>query len=48
MVGYYYEEEIVINKGEVVKIKKYEYVNFILLIFVFKNRLFYKYRDKVE
>ncbi|HDC5560114.1 TPA: helix-turn-helix domain-containing protein [Staphylococcus aureus] len=47
-VGYYYEEETVTNKGEVVKIKKYEHANPISLIFALKNRLPHKYRDKVE
>lgn len=47
-VGYYYEEETVINKGEVVKIKKYEHANPTSLIFALKNRLPHKYRDKVE
>lgn len=47
-VGYYYEEETVTNKGEVVKIKKYEHVNPTSLIFALKNRLPHKYRDKVE
>ncbi|HHW6000794.1 TPA: helix-turn-helix domain-containing protein [Staphylococcus aureus] len=47
-VGYYYEEETVTNKGEVVKIKKYEYANPTSLIFALKNRLPHKYRDKVE
>lgn len=47
-VGYYYEEETVTNKGEVVKIKKYEHSNPTSLIFALKNRLPHKYRDKVE
>ncbi|HCZ1472348.1 TPA: helix-turn-helix domain-containing protein [Staphylococcus aureus] len=47
-VGYYYEEETVTNKGEVVKIKKYEHANLTSLIFALKNRLPHKYRDKVE
>ncbi|HDL8998262.1 TPA: helix-turn-helix domain-containing protein [Staphylococcus aureus] len=47
-VGYYYEEETVTNKGEVVKIKKYEHANPTSLIFALKNRLPHKYRDKVE
>lgn len=47
-VGYYYEEETVTNKGEVVKIKKYEHTNPTSLIFALKNRLPHKYRDKVE
>lgn len=47
-VGYYYEEETVTNKGEVVKIKKYEQANPTSLIFALKNRLPHKYRDKVE
>ncbi|WP_213679973.1 helix-turn-helix domain-containing protein [Staphylococcus aureus] len=47
-VGYYYEEETVTNKGEVVKIKKYEHANPTSLIFALKNRLSHKYRDKVE
>ncbi|HBC7268915.1 TPA: helix-turn-helix domain-containing protein [Staphylococcus aureus] len=46
-VGYYYEEETVTNKGEVVKIKKYEHANPTSLIFALKNRLPHKYRDKV-
>ncbi|MRU94799.1 helix-turn-helix domain-containing protein [Staphylococcus aureus] len=47
-VGYYYEEETVTNKGEVVKIKKYEHANPTSLIFALKNRLPHKYRDKAE
>lgn len=47
-VGYYYEEETVTNKGEVVKIKIYEHANPTSLIFALKNRLPHKYRDKVE
>ncbi|SBA69470.1 homeo-like domain protein [Staphylococcus aureus] len=47
-VGYYYEEETVTNKGEVVKIKKYEHANPTSIIFALKNRLPHKYRDKVE
>ena len=47
-VGYYYEEETVTNKVEVVKIKKYEHANPTSLIFALKNRLPHKYRDKVE
>ncbi|HCZ8436809.1 TPA: helix-turn-helix domain-containing protein [Staphylococcus aureus] len=47
-VGYYYEEETVTNKCEVVKIKKYEHANPTSLIFALKNRLPHKYRDKVE
>ncbi|MFB1548139.1 helix-turn-helix domain-containing protein [Staphylococcus aureus] len=47
-VGYYYEEETVTNKGEVVKIKKYEHANPTSLIFALKNRLPHKYRGKVE
>ncbi|WP_435982024.1 helix-turn-helix domain-containing protein [Staphylococcus aureus] len=47
-VGYYCEEETVTNKGEVVKIKKYEHANPTSLIFALKNRLPHKYRDKVE
>ncbi|HHE6991295.1 TPA: helix-turn-helix domain-containing protein [Staphylococcus aureus] len=47
-VGYYYEEETVTNKGEVVKIRKYEHANPTSLIFALKNRLPHKYRDKVE
>ncbi len=47
-VGYYYEEETVTNKGEVVKTKKYEHANPTSLIFALKNRLPHKYRDKVE
>ncbi|EMN4665641.1 homeo-like domain protein [Staphylococcus aureus] len=47
-IGYYYEEETVTNKGEVVKIKKYEHANPTSLIFALKNRLPHKYRDKVE
>lgn len=47
-VGYYYEEETVTNKGEVVKIKKYEHANPTSLIFALKNRLPHKYKDKVE
>ena len=47
-VGYYYEEETVTNKGEVVKIKKYEHANPTSLIFALKNRLPHKYRHKVE
>lgn len=47
-IGYYYEEETVTNKGDVVKIKKYEHANPTSLIFALKNRLPHKYRDKIE
>ena len=47
-VGYYYKEETVTNKGDVVEIEKYEHANPTSLIFALKNRLPAKYRDKVE
>ena len=46
--GYYYKEETVTNKGDVVQIEKYEHANPTSLIFALKNRLPAKYRDKVE
>lgn len=46
--GYYYTEETVTNKGEVVQITKYEHPNPTALIFALKNRLPNKYRDKQE
>ncbi|MDU9371555.1 MULTISPECIES: helix-turn-helix domain-containing protein [Staphylococcus cohnii species complex] len=46
--GYYYKEETVTNKGDVVEIEKYEHANPTSLIFALKNRLPAKYRDKVE
>lgn len=47
-VGYYYKEETVTNKGDVVEIEKYEHANPTSLIFALKNRLPAKYRDRVE
>lgn len=46
--GYYYKEETVTNKGDVVEIEKYEHANPTSMIFALKNRLPHKYRDKVE
>ncbi len=46
--GYYYKEETVTNKGDVVQVEKYEHANPTSLIFALKNRLPKKYRDKVE
>lgn len=46
--GYYYEEETVTNKGEIVTVRKYEHANPTSLIFALKNRLPNKYRDRVE
>lgn len=46
--GYYYKEETVTNKGDVVQVEKYEHANPTSLIFALKNRLPRKYRDKVE
>lgn len=46
--GYYYKEETVTNKGDVVQIEKYEHANPTSLIFALKNRLPAKYRDKIE
>jgi hypothetical protein len=45
-VGYYYTEEMVTNKGDVVQVTKYEHPNPSALIFALKNRLPLKYRDK--
>ena len=46
--GYYYTEETVTNKGDVVEVTKYEHPNPTALIFALKNRLPTKYRDKHE
>ncbi|WP_077325761.1 HNH endonuclease [Virgibacillus siamensis] len=46
--GYYYTEQTVTNKGDIVEIKKYEHPNPTSLIFALKNRLPKKYRDKQE
>ena len=46
--GYYYTEETVTNKGDVVEVTKYEHPNPTALIFALKNRLSTKYRDKHE
>lgn len=46
--GYYYEEDTVTNKGDVVTVRKYEHPNPTSLIFALKNRLPDKYRDKQE
>ena len=46
--GYYYTEQTVTNKGDVVEIEKYEHANPTSMIFALKNRLPHKYRDKVE
>lgn len=46
--GYYYTEETVTNKGEVVEVTRYEHPNPTALIFALKNRLPDKYRDKQE
>src|SRR5699024_218858 len=46
--GYYYTEEAVTNKGEVVEVRKYEHPNPTALIFALKNRLHKKYREKQE
>ncbi|CAM3777895.1 helix-turn-helix domain-containing protein [Alkalicoccus chagannorensis] len=44
--GYYYTEETVTNKGDVVTVEKYEHPNPTSLIFALKNRLPEKYSDK--
>lgn len=46
--GYYYKEQTVTNKGEVVTIEKYEHANPTSLIFALKNRLPHKYKDKQD
>lgn len=47
-IGYYYEEETVTNKGDVITVRKYEHPNPTALIFASKNRLPHKYRDKQD
>ena len=45
-MGYYYTEEVVTNKGEIVTVRKFEHPNPTSLIFALKNKLPAKYRDK--
>ena len=47
-LGYKYEEEVVTNKGQVVKVKKYEKPNVTAIIFWLKNRKPDVWRDKQE
>lgn len=47
-MGYYYNEEVLSNAGEIKEITKYEHPNPTALIFALKNRLPKKYRDKQE
>jgi len=44
--GFYYEEEMVTNKGDVVTVKKYEKPNTTAQIFWLKNRKSVEWRDK--
>lgn len=46
-LGYEYEEETVTNKGEVVRVRKYQPPNTTALIFWLKNRKKAEWRDKV-
>lgn len=47
-LGFYYEEETVTNKGDVVTVKKYEKPNTTAIIFWLKNRKPKQWRDKQE
>lgn len=47
-LGFEYEEEMVTNKGDVVKIKKYEKPNTTAIIFWLKNRKPQVWRDKQQ
>lgn len=47
-IGYYYEEEAVTNKGEVVSVKKYSKPNITAQIFWLKNRRKDDWRDKQD
>jgi hypothetical protein len=47
-VGHYYEEDAVTNKGDVVRIRKYEKPNTTAQIFWLKNRKPLEWRDKQE
>lgn len=47
-LGFYYEEQSVTNKGDVVTLKKYEKPNVTALIFWLKNRKPDVWRDKHE
>ncbi|MCK4005525.1 helix-turn-helix domain-containing protein [Streptococcus suis] len=47
-VGYYYEEDVVTNQGDVVTVKKYSKPNVTAGIFWIKNRMPDKWRDKQE
>lgn len=46
--GYYYDEDVVTNKGEVVRIQKYSQPNTTAQIFWLKNRKPKDWRDKQE
>lgn len=47
-LGYYYDEDVVTNKGEVVRIQKYEKPNTTAQIFWLKNRKPKEWRDRQE
>ena len=47
-LGYYYEEDMVTNKGEVVRVQKYSQPNTTAQIFWLKNRKPVDWRDKRE
>jgi len=47
-LGFYYEEEMVTNKGDVVTVRKYEKPNTTAQIFWLKNRKPKQWRDKQE
>ena len=47
-LGFYYEEETVTNKGDVVTVRKYEKPNTTEQIFWLKNRKSKQWRDKQE
>src|SRR5690606_25005636 len=47
-LGFYYEEETVTNKGDVVTVRKYEKPNTTAQIFWLKNRKPKQWRDKQE
>ncbi|MGH0775279.1 helix-turn-helix domain-containing protein [Bacillus mobilis] len=47
-IGYYYEEEAVTNKGDIVSVKKYSKPNTTAQIFWLKNRRRDQWRDKQD
>lgn len=47
-LGFYYEEDVVTNKGEVVKVQKYERPSNTAQIFYLKNRCYDRWNDRRE